>query len=120
MLVAGLRRRDRIPGNRLDLLVDLLAGDRAEGDSVLGDDRDLTVVEEAHAPGVLEDRGRVRGEEVLAVAVADEHATGVGDARGDDLPGVLRRDERERRRAFKPRQHGERGLLEGAALRELL
>src|SRR6266550_614076 len=105
---------------RLDLLLDLLACDRTERDRVLRDDRDLAVIEEAHPAGVFEKRGRVRGEEVLAIAVADQDSPGVGDPCRHDLPGVLRRDERERGRALEPRKHGKRGFVERAALRELV
>src|SRR5438034_813975 len=45
MLVAGLRGRDRIPRDRLDLLVDLLAGDRAERHRILCDDRDVAAID---------------------------------------------------------------------------
>src|SRR5206468_3670350 len=49
-----------------------------------------------------------------------DHTAGVRDPCRHDLPGILRRDESERGRALEPRKHGERCLIERAALRELI
>ena len=54
MLVSGLRRRDRVPGDLLDLLFDRLAAELPESDRVLRDDRELAVVQEAHRAGASE------------------------------------------------------------------
>ena len=120
VLVSGFRRGDRIPRDLFDLLVDPLARELPEAHRVLGHDRDLAVVEEAHAACVLEKSRRIRRQEILAVAIPHDDAAGVGDPRGHDLPRVADGDERECRGALEPWQDGEGRILEALALFQLL
>ena len=68
---------------------------------------------------MFEQRWHVRGDEILALAKPDDDPAGAGDPGGDDLPGILRRDERQRGGAVEQRQHRQRGRIQRLALREL-
>ncbi len=121
MLVPGLRRGDGIEVDPLLGPLDRGAVvDPAEVDARRGHDRQVSRLEEAHLAGVLEQRGHVRRDEVLALPVTDDHATGVADARGDDGPRVGGRDEHERGGTFEPREHRERCVLERLSLLQLV
>src|SRR5205085_12323661 len=88
--------------------------------ALLGHAGGLACLEEDDSTRVLEERRHVGRDEILARAEADDHPAGARDPRGDDLPGILRRDERERGGALELREHRERGLVERAAPRELV
>src|SRR4029077_7017935 len=82
VLVARLRGGDRVERDRPGWAFDLRAvGDAPEPHARRGHDREVTGLKEAQLAGVLEERGHVRGDEDLALPVADAHATGGADAR---------------------------------------
>ena len=88
VLVAGLFGLDGVPGDsgRCSWVLD--AFEVGVGDAGLGEDGDFAVVEEDDVAGVVEDAGDVGGEEVFAVADADDGGrTGAG---GDQLVGLAR------------------------------
>ena len=78
------------------------------------DDRHLLVAEEHHVAGVAEDRRDVRGDEELAVAEADDDRRSVAD--GDDLLGIVGRNQHEREQAAHQQQRAAHGVLEAVVL----
>ena len=67
---------------------------RHEADAVGRDRDELAVVREHHAPRLAQERGRVRGEEVLALAEPDHERR--LEARADQLVGMVAVDDDER------------------------
>ena len=65
---------------------------------------DLAVVGELHAPRLGEERGEVRGEEVLAVAEPDDQRRLVAHA--DEMVRVVVMDDDEREVTLEPREGG--------------
>ena len=106
VLVAGLLRRDRIPGDAGRLAFDGLAVERHERHPVRRHDRHFAVVEEHDIAGVAQDRRHVRGDKVFAVANADDNRRAVAD--GDELFRIVGREQHEREEpadAFHRTQH---------------
>ena len=81
---------------------------------VARDDRHLLVAEEDDVAGVAEDRRDVGGDEELAVAEADDDRRAVAD--GDDLLGIVGRDQHEREQAAHQQQRAPHGVLEPVVL----
>ena len=91
-----------VPVDLEHVVLDRLARRRVgEGDAVGRDRRDLAVVRELHAARLGEERGEVRGEEVLALAEADDHRRLVPHA--DELVRMVVVDEDEGEVPFEPR-----------------
>ncbi len=81
----ALGGRDRVIGDVVDLGRHRLAGQGLELHALARHHGHLAVLQEDHAPGVLQDGGDVGGDEGLAVAQADGHAAGVAQP-GDHQP----------------------------------
>ena len=90
--VAPLDRRHRVVRLQLRRPLDGRAGGIGDRDALAANVGDLAGVEEGDAPRVREQRGQVRGDELLAVAVADHQPAGVPGARGHQPPRIVRRD----------------------------
>ena len=71
---------------RCDVALDGVAVEVGERDAGGGEDGHVAVGEEVDVAGVVEDAGDVGGDEVLAVADADDD--GRAEAGGDDLVGL--------------------------------
>ena len=72
VLVAGLFGLDGVPGDALGLEGAGVAVEVGEGDAGGGEGGDFAVLEEVDVAGVVEDAGDVGGEEVFAVADAED------------------------------------------------
>ena len=118
VLVAALLRLERIPGDPLDGRLALAALRVLDDDLVARRDGHLPVGEEDDVARVDEHRRDVRGDEVLALADADDE--GGAQPRGDDLARIRGRDDGERVDPAEPRQRGAHGLLERAPVHVLL
>src|SRR5256885_11344509 len=92
------------PRHGLALLRDLGTVEALERDALRRDHGHLAVLEERDETCVLHERGGVGRDEVLVLAIADDHAAGVADASGHDLRRILRGDEDEGRRPFQARK----------------
>ena len=77
VLVAVLLRHGRRPVDPPDLAVELLARPIGELDPFLGDDREVSLLEEDDVAGVGEDGGDVAGDEISALAEAQDEGRGV-------------------------------------------
>ena len=96
-------------------MLDRVARRRVDDRDAVGRDRDdLAVVRELHAARLGEEGREVRGEEVLAVAEADDHRRLVADA--DEVVRVIVVDHDEREVALEPRVDGAHGLDEVAVV----
>ena len=87
VLVAGLLGHDGVPGDALGLEWDGSAVEVGKGDAGASEDGDFAVGEEVDVAGVMEDSWDVGGEEVLALADADDG--GWTHAGGDELVGLV-------------------------------
>ena len=92
--VAALLRLRRVPGDGLGRPVHRRAVEGGELDARGGDLGDVSLLEEDHLAGALEERRHVGGEERLPSAEPDDERR--GHLGGDDLAGVLLRHHRER------------------------
>ena len=111
--VAALLRRGDLPGDVLRLLFHNLPVGVVEGDGVGGHLQKVAVVEVDHIPGVFENGRHVRGDEVAALAVAEDQGTVLLDA--DDGAGDVRAQYAKGVAAFHPRHSLAHGLAEGSA-----
>ncbi len=93
MLEAALFRHDRVPGDVLHLAGNGLAFEVAELHARRRDDGEVAIGEEEQVARVVEDRGHVAGDKVLILAQADDRGRPI--ARGDDLVGLVGRDDRD-------------------------
>ena len=114
VLVAGLLGHDRIPQHALRGLGDRPAEEVGERHARARDDRHLLVAEEDDVARVAEDRRDVGGDEELAVAEADDDRRAVAD--GDDLLGIVGRDQHQREQAAHQQQRPAHGVLEAVVL----
>ena len=105
VLVAALFRLDGIPLDARDLALDGLAVEVGELDAVAGEDGHVAVGEEIDIARVVQDAGNVGGDEVFALAHADDDRR--AGARGDDLVGLGGGEDAEGKGARQP--------LDGAA-----
>ena len=87
VLVAGLFGLDGVPGDALDFEREGRAFEVGEGDAGGSEDGEFAVGEEVDVAGVVEDAGDVGGEEVFAVADAEDG--GRAEAGGDELVGLV-------------------------------
>ena len=110
VLVAALLRRDRIPQHPLRGLRHRAPVVVGELDARPRDDRHFLVAEEHDVARVAQDGGNVGGDEELVLAQADDDRRPV--AHGDDLFGVLDRDEDDREHAAHQLQRAPHGVLE--------
>ena len=95
-LVAALRRHlERVVGLLDRVLARLAVRDADEAHVVARRDHDLALVDDLDAARLLEEGGRERGEERVAVAAADDERR-PGQARADDAVGLVARDGEER------------------------
>ena len=83
MLVAALFRHDRVPQDVRDLAVHRPAVEIGEAHAVRRQYGHVAIGQEKHVARVTQDRGHVRGDEVLAIAQADHHRR--AQTRGHDL-----------------------------------
>ncbi len=86
VLVSSFFCLDGVPGDALGVEGLGGAGEVGEGDAVGGEGGDLSVLEEVHVAGVVEDSGDVGGEEELTVAEAEDG--GRTHAGCDELVGL--------------------------------
>ena len=86
------------------------AGIVGELDARRRDDRHLLVAEEHDVARVAQDRRNVRGDEELAVAESDDDRRAV--AHGDDLVGIVGRDQHQREQAAHVQQRPPHRILE--------
>ena len=86
VLVAGFFGLDGVPGDALGFEGAGCAFEVGEDDAGGGEGGDFAVLQEVNVPGVVEDAGDVGGEEVFAVADAEDG--GRAEARGDHLVGL--------------------------------
>ncbi len=105
VLVAALFRLDRVPLDALEFALDRLAVEVGELDAIESEDGHVAIGEEVDVARVMEDAGNVGGDEVFAVAYADDDRR--SRARGDDLVGFRGGEDAEREGAGEP--------LDGAA-----
>ena len=84
--------------------------------SLAGDDAHLAVVEIDDLAGVRENRRRVAGDEVLAVADADQQRAAL--PRADDLVRIVRRDHGDAVRPLDEVQRVDHGVLEQLTVAE--
>ena len=110
VLVAGLLRHDRIPEDALRRLGDRPAEKVGERHARARDDRHLFVAEEDHVARVAEDGRDVGGDEELAVAEADDDRRAVSN--GDDLFGVVGRDQHQGEQPAHQQQRAPHRILE--------
>jgi hypothetical protein len=115
VLVAGLGRADDVERDARARLLDHGAVEAAEGHAVGTHHRHLAVIEEGERARVLQQRGHVGGDEVLALTVSDDDPAGVGDARGDDGARIGRRHEHHGGGSLDTVDRGARGVGEGGA-----
>jgi hypothetical protein len=87
VLVAALFRLNRVPQDALEGALDGVAVEVGELDALGGEDGHVAVGEEVEVAGVVEDAGDVGGDEVLAIADADDD--GGAAAGDDDFVGVV-------------------------------
>ena len=87
VLVAALFRLDGVPEDALEGALDGVAVEVGELDALAGEDGHVAVGEEVEVAGVVEDAGDVGGDEVFAIADADDG--GRADAGGDDFVGLV-------------------------------
>ena len=87
VLVAGFFGLDGVPGDALREEGAGGAVEVGEGDAGGGEGGEFAVGEEVDGAGVVEDAGDVGGEEVLAVAEAEDG--GWAEAGGDELVGLV-------------------------------
>ena len=97
MLEAALFRHDRVPGDVLHLARDGLAFEVGELHAGRRDDGEVAVGEEEQVARVIENRRHVAGDEVFVLAQADDRRRPV--ARGNNLVGLVGRDDRDREHA---------------------
>ena len=90
------------------------AGIVGELDARRRDDRHLLVAEEHDVAGVAENRGNVGGDEELAVAETDDDRRAVAD--GDDLVGVVGRDQHQREQPAHVEQRPADRVLQAVVL----
>ena len=81
---------------------------------MLRDHRHLLVAQEDDVAGVAQDGGNVGGDEELAVAEADDNRRTVAD--GDDLLGIVGRDQHEREKTAHQQQRSPHRVLEAVVL----
>ena len=86
MLVAALLRHDRVPQNVRDLALDRTAVEIGQVHAVARQNRHVAIGKKEHVARVAENGGHVGGDEVLAVAQADDDRR--PGARGDNLVRV--------------------------------
>ncbi len=86
VLVAALLRLDGVPVEAVDRALDRLALAVPDLDAFRGEPRDVAVLQEADVLGVDEERRRIGGQELLALAEADHQRRAL--AGGDDLLAV--------------------------------
>ena len=111
-LVATLRRNlDRIVGLLNRVLAHRAVGDGAVLHAVGLDDHDLGFVDDLYQARLLEEGGRERGDEVLAVAAAN-HQRRPGEAGGDDAIGLIEGNREEGKVALQTREDAAAGLRE--------
>ena len=110
VLVAGLLRHDRIPQHALGGFGHRTAEEVGKRHAAAGDDRHLFIAQEHDVAGVVEDRRDVGRDEELAVAETDHDRRSV--ANGDDLFGIVRRDEHQRKQAPHQQQRPPHGVFE--------
>jgi hypothetical protein len=96
VLVAGFFGHDGVPGDALDFERQGHGVEVCEGDAGRGEDGDFAIGEEVDVAGVVEDAGDVGGEEVLALAEAEDGGRAVC-ARRPACPARWRRGRRWRR-----------------------
>ncbi len=87
VLVAGFFGLDGVPGDALDFERDGGAFEVGEADAGGGEDGEFAVGEEVDVASVVEDAGDVGGEEVFALAEAEDG--GRTEAGGDELVGLV-------------------------------
>ena len=114
VLVAGLLGHDRVPQHALRRLRHRPPEEVRKRHPGAGDDRHLLVAEEHDVARVAEDRRNVGRDEKLSVAEADDNRRSVAD--GDDLLGIVSRDEHEREQAPHQQQRPSHGVLEPVVL----
>ncbi len=117
VLEAALFRRARAPGHVVDLLVQLLALQRIDADPGGREDRELLVFQIEDVPRMVQNRGDVRGDEILAFPDSDNQRAVFADR--DDFVRLLDRDDAERVAAL---HHGGRFFdrLQQVALVEMV
>ena len=114
VLVAGLLRHDRIPEHPLRRFRHGPPEKIREHDTRARDDGHLLVAQEDDVPCVAEDGGNVGRDEELAVAEADDDGRTVSD--GDDLFGIVGRNQHEREETAHQQQRPPHGVLEAVVL----
>ena len=87
VLVAAAGGGDVVVRGDLDRLLDRAAGGVDERHAGRGEVDELARLEEVDAPRVSDQRAEVGRDVHLSVAVSDDEAPGVADARGDDAAG---------------------------------
>src|SRR5690242_4179819 len=88
MLIAALFRHDGIPGDVVRLALDGIGVMVHDTDAIFSKDDDVAVGEEENVAGMLEESGNVAGDEIFAVAEADDGWR--AEAGGDDFLGIFR------------------------------
>ena len=107
-LVAALLGDLLAPVDLVDLALDRLAGGAEELDAVAAHDDDLVVLDQLHLAGVGEEGGDRGGDELLALAAADDQRALL--ARADQQLGLVGGDGHERVVTADARVRGEHGL----------
>src|SRR5579862_4105421 len=98
VLVTALLGRPGIPGDRDGIAFDCRSSVIRQTIPVAPDDRDLTLLQNDLAPRVWQNRGRVGGDEHLAVADA-QHEWACAVTRKDEMLGIVARNYAEGVRA---------------------
>ena len=111
VLVAALFRLDGIPEDALEGALDGVAVEVGELDALAGEDGHVAVGEEVEIAGVVEDAGDVGGDEVFAIADADDG--GGSKAGDDDFVGVVGGEDAEGEGSGEALHGAADGVFEG-------
>ena len=110
VLVAGLFGLDGVPCDALDAEGDGRAVEVGEGDAGGGEDGEFAVGEEVDVAGVMQDARNVGCEEEFAVAEAEDN--GRAKTRGDELIGLVGREDADGEGPGEPLDGAADGLFE--------
>ena len=110
MLVSGLLRHDRIPRHLRALLRYRPPRIIGELDPRRGNHRHFLVAKEHDVARVAQDGGNVRRDEKFPVAQSDNNGGTVAD--GDNLVGIVGRDQHQREETAHVQQRAPNGILE--------